>query len=196
MYWTQRDDGNPCILRSTMDGRNLILIKSDGIISPSGIAIDYLGKRVCWADVGKSKIQCTDLEGRYKYDFPIVHKNFVPDYVGIYGGTLYWAGRAAGSEKEGAIFKLGIATTNFQTESGDVLKETLVGNVVDLNGFTIYHPGMLIHSHRRNPCRSHSCPGLCLLSGPTDFACACPEGLTLGPDDGGKKCLRKDNTIL
>ena len=196
MFWTERDKENPSVMKATMDGRNLTSVRSEGVLRPSGITVDYRGKRICWADTLKLVLQCTDFDGINNEEFSILHRNFLPDYVGIHEGTLYWAGKAGGSGDEAGIFRLGIATKEFYTESGEILTETLTGNVMGLKGFALYHTGMVTDSSRRNPCEAHSCSGLCLLSGPSNFSCVCPEGFFSVYDNDWNKCVGECDILL
>ena len=61
MYWT--DWGTDKIQRANLDGSNIEDLVTQGLSSPSGIALDVEGGKMYWTDWGTAKIQRANLDG-------------------------------------------------------------------------------------------------------------------------------------
>src|SRR5262245_34350538 len=62
MYWTEADPGLASIARANLDGSGVERIIT-GVNNPSGIAIDPLGCKVYWTDIGTHRIQRANHDG-------------------------------------------------------------------------------------------------------------------------------------
>lgn len=70
MYWTDWSDP-PKLERASMDGSNrIVLVGNLGRVT--GLTIDYIDKRIYWADIDKKVIESSDMRGR-----AILHKNLM-----------------------------------------------------------------------------------------------------------------------
>ena len=54
---------NPKIERSYMDGSDRKSIIFKGITWPNGLAIDYAGKKIYWADAKQHVVECSNFDG-------------------------------------------------------------------------------------------------------------------------------------
>lgn len=62
MYWS--DWGTePAIMRSGMDGSNIIKFIKDDIHWPNGLAIDHGTNYLYWVDAKEARIECVKLDG-------------------------------------------------------------------------------------------------------------------------------------
>ena len=65
VFWTEW--GNHAkIQRSLLDGSDRKSIVSTDLSFPNGLSIDYLNKKLFWADSLKDRIETSDLHGRYR----------------------------------------------------------------------------------------------------------------------------------
>lgn len=62
MYWS--DWGKkPKIERAAMDGTTRIVLISNNLTWPNGLAIDHVTGKIYWADGGTKAIEYSDLDG-------------------------------------------------------------------------------------------------------------------------------------
>jgi len=70
IYWT--DVSQEAINRVTMatssSGSSLVVevVVSTGLISPDGLAVDWIGRKLYWTDSGIKRIEVSDLDGRMR----------------------------------------------------------------------------------------------------------------------------------
>jgi sugar lactone lactonase YvrE len=64
VYWTQVGN-QPQILRSFLNGTQLEVIVREGIVSPEGIAVDWIGRNLYFSDQVHDKIFVSTLTGQY-----------------------------------------------------------------------------------------------------------------------------------
>ncbi len=62
IFWT--DWGiTPKIERSTMDGKDRLVIANTSLFWPNGLTVDYASKRLYWADAKHHVIESSNLDG-------------------------------------------------------------------------------------------------------------------------------------
>ncbi|OXU25251.1 hypothetical protein TSAR_015309 [Trichomalopsis sarcophagae] len=87
IYWAEWGD-QPRIGRANLDGSNRKSIVSTDLSLPNGLSIDYVARKLYWADALKDRIEMSDLHGRYRIAL-------VPEAVNAfglsqYGNNIYW----------------------------------------------------------------------------------------------------------
>lgn len=61
IFWS--DITQDAILSASFNGTNIKTIVNAGLISPGGIAVDWIGNRLFWTDSGTSRIEFSNLDG-------------------------------------------------------------------------------------------------------------------------------------
>ena len=88
MYWT--DWGNdPKIERARLDGTHRVILVNSSIAWPNGITIDYLDRKIYWADAKLDKIEVMNLDGSQR---KVILDDKVPHIFGftLLGDRLYF----------------------------------------------------------------------------------------------------------
>jgi len=88
MYWT--DWGKlPKIERAALDGSHRITLVNASIAWPNGLSIDYLSRKIYWADAKLDKIEVMNLDGSNRR---MVLSDRLPHIFGftVLGDRLYW----------------------------------------------------------------------------------------------------------
>ena len=100
IFWT--DWGTDKIQRANLDGSNIEDIVTQGLSSPSGIALDVAGGKMYWTDFRTAKIQRANLDGSSIQDLVKLQYSWSGDPGGIWfggpvgialdveGGKMYW----------------------------------------------------------------------------------------------------------
>ena len=88
MYWTDWGD-HPKIERARLDGSHRVTLVNTSIVWPNGIAIDYLGSKIYWADAKLDKIEVMNLDGSNRR---VVKDDNLPHIFSltVLGDRLYW----------------------------------------------------------------------------------------------------------
>ena len=88
MYWTDWGK-HPKIERAALDGSHRIILVSDYVAWPNGLTIDYLSRKIYWADAKLDKIEVMNLDGSNRR---VVLNDKVPHIFGftVLGNRLYW----------------------------------------------------------------------------------------------------------
>lgn len=76
------------ILRVTMAGDQKTPIINSSLTQPSGLAIDYVDKKLYWSDASKEKIERSDMDGSNRQ--VIISATIYPFSIAIYGNHIYW----------------------------------------------------------------------------------------------------------
>ena len=89
IYWT--DYGTNTIQRVNLDGSNVQDLVTQGLITPSGIALDVAGGKMYWMDWGTKKIQRANLDNSNVEDL-VTQRLEGPNGIAldIVGGKMYW----------------------------------------------------------------------------------------------------------
>ena len=122
---------------NAVDGQSMNVIRKAWLLDPTGLTIDFVADRVFWADKKRLQIQWSDFHGRNLGEMGIAHKNFLPQHLQIYQGTLYWSGNDVVGN-HGAIFKVGITLSDFNNECPATMRGQLAGNFSRLTGFAVH----------------------------------------------------------
>ena len=77
MYWTDWGK-HPKIERAALDGSDRTILVNDSVAWPNGLTIDYLFRKIYWADAKLDKIEVMDLELPHIFGFTVL------------GDRLYW----------------------------------------------------------------------------------------------------------
>ncbi|MCB9849579.1 MAG: hypothetical protein H6817_02620 [Phycisphaerales bacterium] len=91
MFWAS-DAAEDNVFRANLDGSGMTSIASNGLVAPKAVAIDPIGRRVYWSDLGTSRIQSADLDGTNVQDV-VTLVPIVDDLaIDASAGKLYWSG--------------------------------------------------------------------------------------------------------
>lgn len=92
IYWTNSNLDKPSIDRAKLDGSaHEVLIEAD-LKNPVGIAIDFINKRLYWADMGEGiyfKIESSSLEGKER-DIIVEETHQKPFGLAVDEESIYW----------------------------------------------------------------------------------------------------------
>ena len=88
MYWTDWGK-HPGIERADLDGSHRITLVNTSVAWPNGLTIDYLSRKIYWADAKLDKIEVMNLDGS---DRRVVVNDRLPHIFGltVLGDRLYW----------------------------------------------------------------------------------------------------------
>jgi len=88
MYWTDWGK-DPKIERAALDGSHRIILVQTSVTWPNGLTIDYLSRKIYWADAKLDKIEVMNLDGSNRR---VVLNDNVPHIFGltVLGKHLYW----------------------------------------------------------------------------------------------------------
>lgn len=168
MYWT--DWGEPSeIGYSSMDGSNHRSFLTGDIHWPNGLALDYPNGRLYWTDARKGSLENVRLDGS---DRRMVLEGVVkhPFAIAVFEDRLYWSDWATHSVQSCDKF----TGKNHST----IVKDNQ--NHGFIYGLSVFHSAIL--SRTENPCAFAFCSDICLLNGPANYTCACPENKELAAD--------------
>ena len=88
MYWTDWGK-HPKIERAALDGSHRIALVTSSVAWPNGLTIDYLSRKIYWADAKLDKIEVMNLDGSNRR---VVLDDKLPHIFGftVLGDRLYW----------------------------------------------------------------------------------------------------------
>lgn len=181
MYWS--DWGKKAeIARSKMDGTEDISFVSNNVHWPNGLSIDYPNERLYWADAKIMSLESIKLDGT---DRRTVLENVVkhPYAIAVFENRLYWSDWATHSIQSCEKF-----TGKHQRTLVKERKEYVYG-------IHIYHSALKSKTGV-NPCALAFCSDICMLSGPEDYKCACPQDKQMGSDKHTCKVVDKKQILL
>uniref|UniRef100_A0A7M4EIV0 Low-density lipoprotein receptor-related protein 1B n=1 Tax=Crocodylus porosus TaxID=8502 RepID=A0A7M4EIV0_CROPO len=67
MFWTNWNEQNPSIMRSTLSGKNAQVIISTDILTPNGLTIDHRAEKLYFSDGSLGKIERCEYDGSQRY---------------------------------------------------------------------------------------------------------------------------------
>ncbi|KAG9349405.1 hypothetical protein JZ751_027848 [Albula glossodonta] len=90
MFWTNWNEQNPSIIRSTLTGNNMQIIVSTDILTPNGLTIDYKAEKLYFSDGSLGKIERCEYDGSHRY---VIVKSGPGTFFGlaIYGDFIFWS---------------------------------------------------------------------------------------------------------
>ncbi|XP_014291555.1 vitellogenin receptor isoform X1 [Halyomorpha halys] len=171
MYWS--DWGTePAIMRSGMDGSNVIKFIKDNIHWPNGLAIDYGTNYIYWVDAKEAKIECVKLDGTDRRKVPssaVKH----PFSIDIFEDRIYWSDWDSDQI---------VSCNKF---SGKDCHTIIKERDHKIYGIHVYHPSMI--KEVINPCFDVQCSDICLIApknadNELEYSCACPYHKKLSRD--------------
>ena len=88
MYWTDWGK-HPKIERAALDGSLRTTLVNDSVAWPNGLTIDYLSRKIYWADAKLDKIEVMNLDGSNRR---VVLNDNLPHIFSftVLGNRLYW----------------------------------------------------------------------------------------------------------
>ena len=88
MYWTDWGK-HPKIERAALDGSHRITFVKTSVAWPNGLTIDYLARKIYWADAKLDRIEVMNLDGSNRR---VVLKDRLPRIFSltVLGDRLYW----------------------------------------------------------------------------------------------------------
>lgn len=157
LYWTDWGQSHK-IERSFLDGSNRVAIVTSELGWPNGLAIDYEGQRLYWADAQLDRIETSDLSGRFRVQ--LVQGATHPFGLTQLGGFLYWT-----DWRSKSIERVDKATGKQRS----VLRHGLEG-LMEIRA--VAREKQL----GKNPCSTGNggCTHLCLFRA-LSYVCACPD---------------------
>ncbi|EYB93681.1 hypothetical protein Y032_0180g824 [Ancylostoma ceylanicum] len=166
MFWTDWQEENPRIERATMGGNNRVVIfKVSSIVNagwPNGLVCDIIAKRIYWVDAKSDTVHTVTYDGR---DHVEVLRDHVfsthPFSVDLFENYVYW--------------------TDWRINA-IVRANKWNGSSIAAIFHTPIRPFYVKVVHRskqprtvRNPCAKSDCSHLCLIDGPGEYSCECPQ---------------------
>ena len=64
VYWT--DVNLKQIVRAYPNGSDLEVLASHSVLTPNGIAVDWIGRNLYWTDTGTNRIEVSRLDGNFR----------------------------------------------------------------------------------------------------------------------------------
>uniref|UniRef100_A0A8K9VBI4 EGF-like domain-containing protein n=1 Tax=Oncorhynchus mykiss TaxID=8022 RepID=A0A8K9VBI4_ONCMY len=163
--------------RSAMDGLDRLVLISNNLGWPNGLAIDSAGSQLLWADAHTERIEAADLNGlnRRTLVSPVQH----PYGLTLLGPHIYW------TDWQSRSIQRADKTTGANTIT---LRSNLPG-LMDIQAVDREKPLGFNKCGRRNGGCSHMC-----LPCPNGTSCACPTGILLKGD--ARSCDDSPETYL
>ncbi|KAL5252043.1 hypothetical protein ACHWQZ_G015002 [Mnemiopsis leidyi] len=89
-YWTDVKENK--IYRSDMSGENREVVVENGLVTPDGMAVDWINRNLYWSDSHTSRFEVATLDGKYRRSFYIAKldkpRGICVDPINSY---IYWA---------------------------------------------------------------------------------------------------------
>ena len=153
MYWA-RWAGD--ITRAQMDGSDRVQIVT-GLGTPIGLAIDYDGSRLFWAEFSGNKVCSSNLDGSDIRTIVQLAAGVGPCGIALHGNQIYWGNyygmSVQSSLKAGQNVKMLYKGTSYVQHLATATRNLSVT--------------------RPNPCKGRYCSDICVLT-VTSFRCTPP----------------------
>ncbi|CAB3364278.1 Hypothetical predicted protein [Cloeon dipterum] len=168
MYWADWAEGSTSlggrIERAAMDGSQRQILVSKDLKWPSGLSIDYVGKKLYWCDVSTNQIERINLDGSQQETILEGSQLYNPYGLAYHKNMLFWT----------------------EKQNGSVVKYFLENKTLEILAVLnppVYYVVVFDNSSQVgiNDCSNSStnqCPELC-LSSPEGPVCACKDGFKL-----------------
>ncbi|KAE8753091.1 low-density lipoprotein receptor, partial [Frankliniella occidentalis] len=179
MFWSDWEEHSGRIERANMDGSARVVILSDEVGWPGGLAVH--DDRLYWSDVALHTVESARLDGSERA--LVLHRlREDPAGVAILGGQVYWGYRGV----TGALHRAPLPKNPPVNASEDSVIRPGLPYLLDIKAIdTSPLP--------ENACLGASCSDLCLRV-PGGRACACPTGVPMGRD--GRTCSTNVTEML
>ena len=173
-YWSKWGK-NAGIQQNWMDGTHEITIINKDIIWPNGLTLDININRLYWSEAKLNRIEYYDLNKKIRKVL-LQDKVFHPFSLAVFEDNLFW----------GDWVTYSIDTCNKFTGHQQHTVVRQPGHY--MMGIHVYHPTSQKHSY--NPCFLSLCSHHCLIVPGKNYACACPENMTLSSNN--LTCISKN----
>lgn len=191
LFWTDWG-AEPKIERSSMDGRNRVVLHSEHLSWPNSLTLDHTTDTLYWADAKLHVIESSDINGMNRR--PVLTRGvYHPFGITVFEDRLYWSDwyslaiLSTGKDIGRNISSLedGVSAQEYQLSQNVSEVYTELFFPTDLH---VVHP--VLQFRESNPCEvdNGGCEYLCLLSSEKEegYSCVCPTGVRLMEDR--KKC--------
>ncbi|XP_037542041.1 low-density lipoprotein receptor-related protein 1B [Nematolebias whitei] len=90
MFWTNWNEQRPSIMRSTLAGKNMMIVISSDILTPNGLTIDHKSEKLYFSDGSLGRIERCDYDGSSRF---VIVKSGPGNFYGlaIYADFIYWS---------------------------------------------------------------------------------------------------------
>ena len=152
MYWIRYSAGS--LHKAGMDGWISSTIAT-GLDLPVGLTIDFVSRRLYWAEWGSNKIRASDFDGlsiRTAVELP---SDSQPHGITLLNDRIYW--RNFENDKLQSSARDGRDIQTLHTDTSDIRHIVLV-------------PAWNQPTNRKNHCEGQKCSKLCVLT-PTSYRC-------------------------
>uniref|UniRef100_A0A3Q3IDS7 Low-density lipoprotein receptor-related protein 4 n=1 Tax=Monopterus albus TaxID=43700 RepID=A0A3Q3IDS7_MONAL len=163
--------------RSAMDGSDRVVLISNNLGWPNGLAIDMAGSQLLWADAHTERIEAADLNGQNRRTLvtPVQH----PYGLTLLGPHIYWTDWQSRS----------IQRADKNTGANTITVRANLPGLMDIQAVDREKPLGFNKCGRRNGGCTHLC-----LPRPNGTSCACPTGILLKGDS--RSCDDSPETYL
>lgn len=184
LFYTDWGSSEAGIGRCSMDGKECIRLINTNITWPNAITLDYINKKVYWADARLKVISFADYDGENRAvvaggtgQDPIFH----PFSITLYQGFIYFT-----DWHYHGVYKVGLLNGGKVSRVMKDLRQPM--------GIQLFHASR--QNHAENHCQSFGCQQLGLLSNVASnhCQCVCGMGFKLLPD--GKTCAGFDQFLI
>uniref|UniRef100_A0A672G5Y7 LDL receptor related protein 4 n=1 Tax=Salarias fasciatus TaxID=181472 RepID=A0A672G5Y7_SALFA len=177
IYWTDTGTNRIELERSAMDGSDRVVLISNNLGWPNGLAIDMAGSQLLWADAHTERIEAADLNGQNRHTLvtPVQH----PYGLTLLGSHIYWTDWQSRS----------IQRADKNTGANTITVRSNLPGLMDIQAVDRERPLGFNKCGRRNGGCTHLC-----LPRPNGTSCACPTGILLKGD--GRSCDDSPETYL
>lgn len=185
MFWTDWGQ-KPHIGRASMDGSNHQIILDKNLDWPTALTIDFIRRKLYFADARKDYIGMIDFEGHNRIMIVDQKTRFTGHIFAManYESRLFWSDWHSSSV---------VACLSINCSSHQQIPQIIFDRPMDIK---VWHPDLQpqLPKHVKNPCLSRTnsnntnhghCLALCLLTSQLDklsSVCTCPDNYILNED--------------
>ncbi|XP_013174926.1 PREDICTED: low-density lipoprotein receptor-related protein 6 [Papilio xuthus] len=178
MFWSDWNEKKPKIERANLDGTGRVLLVSEKLTWPNGIAIDTVNNRLYWGDARIHKIEVSNMDGTERRE---LHNSDILHVFGLslLGGHLYWSD----------MQRRTLDRINKDTGLERQLVAEQMANMMGVKAFRLGEPLGDNRCSLDNGGCSHFC-----FNRPTEYICTCPLVMELKRDR--KTCIDPDAFLV
>ncbi|XP_013410893.1 low-density lipoprotein receptor-related protein 6 [Lingula anatina] len=169
LFWTNMGS-SPKIERASMDGTKRMILFSNNLGKPEGLAIDNKAGRLYWSDTKLQRIECAEITGLQRSRRVLVETGIKdPISVAVHGNYLYWVDKGLDL----------IERINKYSGADRKRIQGRIENLSDLKSVEKITP----KDFNLNPCSVNNggCSHICVARKDSTSVCNCPLGLILDP---------------
>nr|XP_026693170.1 prolow-density lipoprotein receptor-related protein 1-like isoform X2 [Ciona intestinalis] len=160
IFWTNWNERNASVSRSTSGGRNIKSIISTKIKTPNALTIDIIVKQLYWADASLDKIERCDFDGGNRQ---VIISNGL-DHIfslAVLGKYLYWSDWGN---------RMILRANKWNGGALEIMRNRSYPHPLGV---------MAVYDDKcgRDPCDSASCKYRCVVLDDGSAACMCPDGV-------------------